>query len=99
MAGIPIQARRERAMHDIETGLRMLTVGLRRLAHDVTTLSAGSMNRAVRRRPVTRALRLQGRYMGLIRTLPQRKKRQVMAVRASKGVEHAIKMARSMKDA
>jgi hypothetical protein len=35
--------------------------------------------------------------MGLIRTLPQRKKRQVMALRASKGVERAIKMARSMK--
>jgi hypothetical protein len=97
MAGISIEARRERAMRDIETGLRILTVGLRRLAHDVTTLSSGALARPARQRPVTRALRLQGRYMGLIRTLPQRKKRQVMALRASKGVERAIKMARSMK--
>ena len=44
MAGISIETRRERAMRDIETGLKILTVGLRRLAHDVTTLSSVSLN-------------------------------------------------------
>ena len=90
-------ARRARAMHDIETGLKMLTTGLRRLARDVTTLRLEAPKGAVRRRPVTRSLRLQGRYMGLIRTLPLRQKLQVKALRAKKGVERAIKMAREMK--
>ena len=97
MAGISANARRARTMRDIETGLRMFTLGLRRLARDVNTTSTGVPVRPDRQRPVTRALRLQGRYMGLIRTLPQRKKRRVMAVRANKGVEHAIRMARAMK--
>jgi hypothetical protein len=46
---------------------------------------------------VTPALRLQGRYMGLIRTLPPRKKRKVMAIRASKGVHEAIRAARQLR--
>lgn len=90
-------ARRARAVRDIEAGLKMLTTGLRRLALDVSTLRLVAPKGAERRRPVTRTLRLQGRYMGLIRTLPLRKKQQVMALRARKGVEHAIKMAREMK--
>jgi hypothetical protein len=97
MAGRNGGARKARAMRDIEAGLRMLTVGLRSLVHDVSTLSSGATGRAAKPRPVTRALRLQGRYMGLIRTLPLRKKQQVMAVRASKGVERAIRMARELK--
>ncbi len=51
----------------------------------------------VRRRKVTTALRLQGRYMGLIRTLPKRKKAKVMAIRASKGVNEAIRAARQLR--
>ena len=46
---------------------------------------------------MTRALRLQGRYMGLIRTLPLRLKVQVKAIRARQGVEQAIRKARSLK--
>jgi hypothetical protein len=84
-------------VRDIEAGLKMLTTGLRRLARDVNTLRLITPRGAVRRRPVTRTLRLQGRYMGLIRTLPLRKKQQVMAVRAEKGVERAIRMARELK--
>ncbi len=42
-------------------------------------------------------MRLQGRYMGLIRTLPLRKKRKVKAIRASKGVHEAIRVARQMR--
>jgi hypothetical protein len=98
MARLSGRAPNARAMRDIETGLRMLTLGLRQLAGDVKALGASSsMKGATRRRPVTRLLRLQGRYMGLIRTLPLRKKNQVKAVRATKGVEHAIRMARELK--
>jgi len=84
-----------RAMKDIEAGLRKLTVGLRSLARDI---GRGRGNgKAARRRPVTPALRLQGRYMGLIRTLPRGKKDRVKAIRASKGVNEAIRMARELK--
>lgn len=98
MARLSGRAPNVRAMRDIETGLRMLTLGLRQLAGDVNALGASSsLKGAARRRPVTRLLRLQGRYMGLIRTLPLRKKNQVKAVRATKGVEQAIRMARELK--
>jgi hypothetical protein len=97
MASRPPSARQIRAMRDIETGLRKLTQGLRWLARDVNAIRASGTPGVGRRRPITRMLRLQGRYMGLIRTLPPKKKRQVMAIRASKGVERAIAMARELK--
>jgi hypothetical protein len=84
-----------RSMNDIEAGLRQLTIGLRGLARDITRLRGNG--KSARRRPVTPALRLQGRYMGLIRTLPVRKKEKVMAIRASKGVNEAIRAARELK--
>lgn len=92
-------ARGARALRDIENGLKMLTSGLRRLARQVATPAPApsTAGASATRRPVTRALRLQGRYMGLIRTLPARQKQRVMAVRASKGVERAIRLAREMK--
>ena len=90
-------ARSVRAMNDIEQGLRMLTLGLRRLAKDLTAIRAVPGERIAPRRPVTRALRLQGRYMGLIRNLPARKKARVMAIRAERGVERAIAMARELR--
>jgi hypothetical protein len=90
-------ARKARAMRDIEKGLRMLTTGLRRLALDLSAVGNSPSIPVARRRPVTRALRLQGRYMGLIRNLPARKKQRVMAARASLGVERAIRMARELK--
>ncbi len=80
------------ALKDIEAGLRQLTIGLRGLAREISSGKANGTG--VRRRKVTRALRLQGRYMGLIRTLPKRKKAKVMAIRASKGVDQAIRAAR-----
>ena len=84
-----------RAMKDIEAGLRKLTVGLRGLARD---LGRGRGNgKVARRRPVTPALRMQGRYMGLIRTLPRQQKARVKAIRASKGVNEAIRVARELK--
>ena len=85
-----------RALSEIETGLRSLTSGLRRLVHVVHGGGANG-GAARRRRPVTQALRLQGRYMGLIRTLPPKQKGRVMAIRAKKGVNEAIRLARSLK--
>jgi hypothetical protein len=89
------QARAEsRVIRDIELGLRSLSKGLRRLARQI---GASTNGRPVRRHTVTPALRLQGRYMGLIRTLPVTKKNRVMAIRAKKGVEAAIRMARELR--
>ncbi len=90
-----IRTRKARAMKDIEAGLKQLTIGLRGLAREVT--AGGGNGKAGRRRPVSRALRLQGRYMGLIRTLPVRKKARVMAIRAHRGVEAAIRTARQLR--
>ena len=91
-----VQRGRIRAIREIETGLRQLSVGLRRLAYDVIPRTGNGRSFA-RKRPVTPALRLQGRYMGLIRTLPTMKKKKVMAIRANKGVHEAIRAARAMR--
>jgi len=85
-----------RAIQEIETGLRSLSRGLKLLVKEIGPTTNGH---AVRRRPVTPALRLQGRYMGLIRMLPKIKKSRVMSIRASKGVEAAIRMAKSLRAA
>jgi hypothetical protein len=42
------------------------------------------------------ALRLQGQYIGYIRTLPPRQKQRVQAVRAEKGVRAAIAQAKKL---
>jgi hypothetical protein len=84
------------AIREIEAGLKSLSKGLRRLAGGAASLAAANGKAAPRRR-ISAALRLQGRYMGLIRTLPGRKKARVMAIRASKGVEHAIRLARELR--
>ena len=89
------RSRKPRALKDIEAGLKQLTIGLRGLAREIA--SGNAADGVKRRRKVTPALRLQGRYMGLIRTLPPRKKRKVMAIRASKGVHEAIRAARQLR--
>jgi hypothetical protein len=76
-------------MQDIEKGLKMLNVGLRRLAREVGSLRVSGNGRPERKRPVTRALRLQGRYMGLIRTLPPRLKAKVTGIRARRSARRA----------
>ncbi|HEV8121877.1 MAG TPA: hypothetical protein VGQ67_12845 [Candidatus Polarisedimenticolia bacterium] len=97
MARHATSVRHARTMQDIEKGLKMLNVGLRRLAREVGSLRVSGNGRPERKRPVTRALRLQGRYMGLIRTLPPRLKAKVKGIRARQGVEQAIRKARSLK--
>jgi len=42
------------------------------------------------------ALKLQGQYIGYIRTLPPRQKQRVQAVRAEKGVRAAIAQAKKL---
>lgn len=95
MPGRSNSTRKPRALKDIEAGLKQLTIGLRGLAREIAVGRAAG--EAKPRRKVTPALRLQGRYMGLIRTLPPRKKRQVMAIRASRGVQEAIRAARQLR--
>ena len=80
---------------EIETGLKRLSSGLRLLVREVHRDGTNGASR--RRRPVTQALRLQGRYMGLIRTLPAKEKGRVKAIRAKKGVHEAIRAARELK--
>lgn len=68
----------------------------------VSRLVQGIVSEAIRReaivqrhtnghRKITPLLKLQGRYMGLIRTAPPRKKAQYKRIRAEKGVEAAIR--------
>jgi len=95
MPGRIYRTRKPRALKDIEAGLKQLAIGLRGLAREIEAGHAAGG--AKRLRKVTPALRLQGRYMGLIRTLPPRKKRKVMAIRASKGVQEAIRAARQLR--
>jgi hypothetical protein len=96
MAGIRRARSGTRALHEIEAGLKTLTRGLRRLVLEVR--SEATNGRPAKSRTVSRTLRLQGRYMGLIRTLPEAKKSRVKALRARKGVEEAIRMARGLRD-
>ena len=42
------------------------------------------------------ALKLQGQYIGYIRTLPPRQKQRVQAVRAEKGIRAAIAQAKKL---
>lgn len=92
------RSRKPRALKDIEAGLKQLTIGLRGLAREIAAGNvANAADEAKRQKKVSPALRLQGRYMGLIRTLPPRKKRKVMAIRASRGVHEAIRAARQLR--
>ncbi len=88
------KASSSKAMSEIETGLKSLTVGLRRLVRGIHTAGNGV---GARRRPVSKTLRLQGRYMGLIRNLPPKHKSRVKALRANKGVNEAIRLARQLR--
>ena len=81
------------AIREIEAGLKSLSRGLKRLAGGAMTIAIANGKAAPRRR-ISAALRLQGRYMGLIRTLPGKKKARVKAIRASKGVHEAIRLAK-----
>jgi len=79
------------AVKTIDHGLRQLRRGLVLLAR-----AGSSTNHAPKpRRRVTTGLRLQGRYMGTIRTLSIKKRAKCRALRAKSGVVAAIRLARS----
>ncbi len=84
-----------RAVMEIQAGLKRLSRGFRLLTRELVE-EAASAGRG-RRRKASPGRRVHGRYIGLIRNLPPRAKAQVRAVRARRGVEAAIKMARELR--
>lgn len=75
---------------------------LARLAPALEATTRGSVNLDRRGRKLTlsparrASLRLQGQYMGYVRTLTATQKARVKALRTKKGVRAAIKLARSL---
>ena len=81
--------------------LRERLAALEGLVRKAAPARAGRRARRVVRRklsPKTRALRrLQGKYMGHVRTLKAAQKARVKAVREKRGIEAAIKLAASLR--
>ena len=75
---------------------------LGRLAPALEAAAKGSAMptaRRPRRKPSAKrlaALRLQGRYMGYVRTLGPKQKARVKALRAARGVDAAISLAKKL---
>ena len=86
---------RSRAVLEIQAGLKRLSRGFRLLTRELVE-EASNAGRG-RRRKASPGRRVHGRYIGLIRNLPPRAKAQVRAVRARRGVDAAIRMARELR--
>jgi len=86
---------RSKAVREIQAGLKRLSRGFRLLTREVLEEAARPGNGRGRR--ISPGRRIHGRYIGLIRNLPVRQKAKVRALRARRGVEAAIKMARVMR--
>jgi len=86
---------RGKAVKEIQAGIRRLTRGFRMLARDI--LRDAARTEAPPRARISPGRQLHGRYIGLIRNLPVRVKARVRAVRARRGVEAAIRMARELR--
>src|SRR5262245_55153713 len=86
---------RSKAVMEIQAGLKRLSRGFRLLTRELVEEAANSGRG--RRRKASPGRRVHGRYIGLIRNLPPRAKAQVRAVRARRGVDAAIKMARELR--
>ena len=87
----------------IEKSFNRLAVTFRELGAGLAAMPAPTTNgpRTARKAPKLTAgrraaLKLQGRYMGTLRGLKPAQKRQVMKVRAEKGIAAALKMAGRM---
>ncbi len=90
-------------IHTIRTSLSSIDTALQRLLPLLQQAGAGGSAAVVRRQPKLKlsaarraALKLQGQYMGYIRSLKPRQKSRVRALRESKGVEAAIVLARKL---
>jgi len=82
-------------MKEIQAGLRRLMRGFRILTREIASEAARAGKG--RRGRISPGRRVHGRYIGLIRNLSPRLKAKVRAVRAKRGVDAAIKMAKEMR--
>jgi len=91
-----------RDIRAICTGLASIARAVQRLAPLLQAATAGPENPSRRGRLLRlsaerrAALKLQGQYMGHLRSLKPRQKARVKALRAAKGVRPAIAFARSL---
>ena len=88
-------------LRTIRTSFRQLARAFDRIGPTLTKLTASGNGKRSRRKPrfsaeFRKALKLQGRYMGLMRGLGPRKKARVKKVRAEKGIRAAIAEARRL---
>jgi hypothetical protein len=91
-----------RELRAIGRSLESIVSALGRLAPALEAAAKGSAMptaRRPRRKPSPKrlaALRLQGRYMGYVRTLGPKQKARVKALRAARGVDAAISLAKKL---
>ena len=91
-----------RELRAIGRSLESIVSALARLAPALEAAAKGSAMptaRRPRRKPSPKrlaALRLQGRYMGYVRTLGPKQKARVKALRAARGVDAAISLAKKL---
>lgn len=91
--------RREEMIHELRQRLEALERGVVSSIDKARRRIAGKAARKPRRRMTASrrsALKLHGRYLGHIRTLPKTAKAKVKAIREKSGVQAAIKAARKM---
>jgi hypothetical protein len=90
-----------RSLASITRALARLGPALQAAAHKPA--SQGRTGRTGRKLKLSRArratLKLQGQYIGYIRSLKPRQKTRVKALRAAKGVQPAIRLARRLAQA
>jgi hypothetical protein len=93
-------------IHTIRTSLSSIDTALQRLLPLLQQTGTARSATLARRQPKLKlsaarraALKLQGQYMGYIRSLKPRQKARVRALRESKGVEAAIALARKLASA
>ncbi|HEV8374727.1 MAG TPA: hypothetical protein VGR38_00675 [Candidatus Polarisedimenticolia bacterium] len=84
-----------KAVREIQAGLKRLSRGFRLLTREL--VEEASRHGGARRKKVSPGRKIHGRYIGLIRNLPGRQKAKVRALRARRGVQAAIRMAREMR--
>lgn len=98
----PRRASVSRDVLAIRRSLGSIARALARLAPALEAATRGAENprglgRKLRLSPARRAaLRLQGQYMGHLRSLTRRQKARVKSVRAAKGVRAALSLARRL---
>jgi hypothetical protein len=102
----------QKAIQDIRQSLMTIVAALERLAPEPEVRSGRRGRRAAAPAPAAaparrrrkakltparvKALQLQGAYMGALRSLGPRQKANVKALRASKGVEAALRLAKQL---